>query len=163
MAVTIQMIETKEFKTVAKGYDPEEVDVFLDDICDQFDEMENEIKSLRASLAKAQAAAAPAPAPVVAAPAARADDSSEAAQRLLRNAQRVSDETIADARSEANKIVADAKAKADSMLQDAQTESARLQGSLDTLRAAANDYRARFKRLVEDQSHLLNTETELFK
>ena len=55
MAVTIQMIETKEFKTVAKGYDPEEVDVFLDDICDQFDEMENEIKSLRASLAKAQA------------------------------------------------------------------------------------------------------------
>lgn len=163
MAVTIQMIETKEFKTVAKGYDPEEVDVFLDDICDQFDEMENEIKSLRASLAKAQAAAAPAPAPVVAAPAARADDSSEAAQRLLRNAQRVSDETIADARSEANKIVADAKAKADSMLQDAQTESARLQGSLDTLRAAANDYRARFKRLVEDQSHLLNAETELFK
>ena len=163
MAVTIQMIETKEFKTVAKGYDPEEVDVFLDDICDQFDEMENEIKSLRASLAKAQAAAAPAPAPVVAAPAARADDSSEAAQRLLRNAQRVSDETIADARSEANKIVADAKAKAESMLQDAQTESARLQGSLDTLRAAANDYRARFKRLVEDQSHLLNAETELFK
>ena len=163
MAVTIQMIETKEFKTVAKGYDPEEVDVFLDDICDQFDEMENEIKSLRASLAKAQAAAAPAPAPVVAAPAAKADDSSEAAQRLLRNAQRVSDETIADARSEANKIVADAKAKADSMLQDAQTESARLQGSLDTLRAAANDYRARFKRLVEDQSHLLNAETELFK
>ena len=163
MAVTIQMIETKEFKTVAKGYDPEEVDVFLDDICDQFDEMENEIKSLRASLAKAQAAAAPAPAPVVAAPAARADDSSEAAQRLLRNAQRVSDETIADARSEANKIVADAKAKADSMLQDAQTESARLQGSLDTLRAAANDYRAHFKRLVEDQSHLLNAETELFK
>lgn len=163
MAVTIQMIETKEFKTVAKGYDPEEVDVFLDDICDQFDEMENEIKSLRASLAKAQAAAAPAPAPVVAAPAAKAEDSSEAAQRLLRNAQRVSDETIADARSEANKIVADAKAKADSMLQDAQTESARLQGSLDTLRAAANDYRARFKRLVEDQSHLLNAETELFK
>ena len=164
MAVTIQMIETKEFKTVAKGYDPEEVDVFLDDICDQFDEMENEIKSLRASLAKAQAAAAtPAPAPVVAAPAAKQEDSSEAAQRLLRNAQRVSDETIADARSEASKIVADAKAKADSMLQDAQTESARLQGSLDTLRAAANDYRARFKRLVEDQSHLLNAETELFK
>lgn len=165
MAVTIQMIETKEFKTVAKGYDPEEVDVFLDDICDQFDEMENEIKSLRASLAKAQAAAAaaPAPAPVVAAPAAKPEDSSEAAQRLLRNAQRVSDETIADARSEASKIVADAKAKADSMLQDAQTESARLQGSLDTLRAAANDYRARFKRLVEDQSHLLNAETELFK
>ena len=134
MAVTIQMIETKEFKTVAKGYDPEEVDVFLDDICDQFDEMENEIKSLRASLAKAQAAAAaaPAPAPVVAPAASRQEDSSEAAQRLLRNAQRVSDETIADARSEADKIVADAKVKADSMLQNAQTESARLQSSLDS-------------------------------
>ncbi len=158
MAVTIQMIETKEFKTVPKGYDPEEVDVFLDDICDEFEEMENELKSLRISLAKAQSAPAPAPTPTVI-----REEPSETAQRMLANAQRVSDETIADARKEADKILAEAKVKADQMLQNAQTESARLKSSLDTLRAAANDYRTRFKRLVDDQSHLINAETELFK
>ena len=45
MAVTIQMIETKEFKTKAHGYDPEEVDVFLDEIADEFEEMQREIQS----------------------------------------------------------------------------------------------------------------------
>ncbi len=162
MAVTIQMIETKEFKTVPKGYDPEEVDVFLDDICDEFEEMENELKSLRISLAKAQSAPAPAPAPAPT-PTVIREEPSETAQRMLANAQRVSDETIADARKEADKILAEAKVKADQMLQNAQTESARLKSSLDTLRAAANDYRTRFKRLVDDQSHLINAETELFK
>ena len=62
MAVTIQMIETKEFKTKAHGYDPEEVDVFLDEIADEFEEMQREIQSLRAA-AMRQSAPAPAPAP----------------------------------------------------------------------------------------------------
>lgn len=158
MAVTVEMIASKEFKVVSKGYDPSEVDDFLNDICEEMEGLEDDIKQLRSALAKAEAA----PAPVVAAPAPR-EDSSETAQRLLKNAQRVSDETIADAKTEADKIIAEAKAKADKMLQNAQTESARLTSSLDTLRAAANDYRARFKRLVDDQSHLLNAETELFK
>ena len=158
MAVTVEMIASKEFKVVSKGYDPSEVDDFLNDICEEMEGLEDDIKQLRSALTKAEAT----PAPVVAASAPR-EDSSEAAQRLLKNAQRVSDETIADAKAEADKIIAEAKAKADKMLQNAQTESARLTSSLDTLRAAANDYRARFKRLVDDQSHLLNAETELFK
>ena len=158
MAVTVEMIASKEFKVVSKGYDPSEVDDFLNDICEEMEGLEDDIKQLRSALTKAESA----PAPVVAAPAPR-EDSSETAQRLLKNAQRVSDETIADAKAEADKIIAEAKAKADKMLQNAQTESARLTSSLDTLRAAANDYRARFKRLVDDQSHLLNAETELFK
>ena len=158
MAVTVEMIASKEFKVVSKGYDPSEVDDFLNDICEEMEGLEDDIKQLRSALTKAEAT----PAPVVAAPAPR-EDSSEAAQRLLKNAQRVSDETIADAKAEADKIIAEAKAKADKMLQNTKTESARLTSSLDTLRAAANDYRARFKRLVDDQSHLLNAETELFK
>ena len=142
MAVTIQMIETKEFKTKAHGYDPEEVDVFLDEIADEFEEMQREIQSLRAA-AMRQSAPAPAPAPA---------DNSESVQKMLANAQRVCDETMSDARKQADLIVADAKA-----------ESKRLQDGLDTLRSAASDYRARFRRLVEDQQHVLNAESELFK
>ena len=33
--VTVDLISTKEFPRVNKGYDPKEVDEFLDDICDE--------------------------------------------------------------------------------------------------------------------------------
>ena len=155
MAVTIQMIETKEFKTKAHGYDPEEVDVFLDEIADEFEEMQREIQSLRAA-AMRQSAPAPAPAPAPA-------DNSESVQKMLANAQRVCDETMSDARKQADLIVADAKAKADRLVAEAKAESKSLQDGLDTLRSAASDYRARFRRLVEDQQHVLNAESELFK
>lgn len=90
-------------------------------------------------------------------------DNSESVQKMLANAQRVCDETMSDARKQADLIVADAKAKADRLVAEAKAESKRLQDGLDTLRSAASDYRARFRRLVEDQQHVLNAESELFK
>lgn len=156
MAVTIQMIETKEFKVRPNGYDPEEVDTFLDSIIDSFEDMQREVQQLRANARTRPSA----PAPVSSA---QSSESVEAAQKLLASAQRVSDETMAEARSQAEVIIADAKKQADQLVRDAQKEAARLTDSLDTLRSAANDYRARFKRLVDDQMHLLNAETELFE
>ena len=32
--ITVDLISTKEFSQVSKGYNPKEVDEFLDDICD---------------------------------------------------------------------------------------------------------------------------------
>lgn len=154
MAVTIQMIETKEFKTKAHGYDPEEVDIFLDEIADEFEEMQREIQSLRN--AARQQASAPAPASAN-------TEASEAVQKMLSNAQRVSDETISDARRQAETILSEARVKSDNLISEAKRESTRLQDSLDAVRSAANDYRARFKRLVDDQMHIINSETELFK
>lgn len=150
MAITIQTIETKEFKVKPNGYDPEEVDVFLDSIIDEFEDMQREIQGLRASARQRPSAPA-------------IPDSTESAQKLLANAQRVSDETMADARKQADIIIADAKVKADRMVEDAKKEAENLQDTLDTLRGAANDYRARFKRLVDDQMHLLNANTDVFK
>lgn len=155
MAVTIQMIETKEFKVKPSGYDPEEVDVFLDSIIDEFEDMEREITTLRADLAREKSA--PAPAPVI------QQDNSETAQKLLANAQRVSDETMADARKQADLILADARTKAERIIADAEKENRRLQDNLDTLRDAVRDYRERFKRLVNDQMHLIDVEKQLFE
>ncbi len=157
MAVTIQMIETKEFKTKAHGYDPEEVDVFLDEIADEFEEMQRELQALRTAAMRPQ----PAPQPMMQPTASL--EGSESAQKLLINAQRVSDETLADARKQAELLMSDAKVKADRLIEEAKAEAKRLQDSFDTLRSAASDYRARFKRLVDDQTHILNGETELFR
>ena len=155
MAITIQMIETKEFKVKPSGYDPDEVDVFLDSIIDEFEDMQREITSLRAAARQKPAAPPPVAQPV-------APESSETAQKLLATAQRVSDETMADARRQADVVIMDAKSKADKILEDARGERARLEEALGTLRSAAQDYRTRFKRLVDDQQHIINGETELF-
>ena len=47
MAVTVEMIASKEFKVVSKGYDPSEVDDFLNDICEEMEGLEDDIKQLR--------------------------------------------------------------------------------------------------------------------
>ena len=40
MQITIEMIESKEFKIRPKGYDQQEVDEFLDAICDEISDLQ---------------------------------------------------------------------------------------------------------------------------
>ena len=188
MPITVAMIEEKEFKTKMRGYDPVEVDEFLDEICDEMLAMQEEISSLQtrlnqigrngASFAPAPAptpapAAVPAPAPIMqpmavpapakAAPAEDKNAADEAAQRLLARAQKFYDATVEEAKAEAEKILSNAQARADSGVADLEEEKKALQEEVDMLKAAAKDYRERFLRLVEDQQHLLNSEKELFE
>lgn len=160
MAVTIKMIQEKQFTIKARGYDTDEVDDLLEDIMDEMEAREREIKDLRARLAQANAAAdRPAPQP---APQAVKDDS-ESARVLLANAQRVYDQTVADAQNRAAEILAKAQEDADTVAANVRKETQDLNDQLDTLRSAAADYRARFQRLVDDQMHVLKSENELFK
>ena len=186
MAITVAMIEEKEFKIKMRGYDPSEVDEFLDDICDEMVALQEEIATLNQRLSQsAQAnayapAAVPAPAPVVPAPAPvpapvpapapvkkeepapQKPDASEAAQKLLARAQKVYDETVAEAREEADEIRSNAEAEAASSVEALEQKREALQPEVETLKAAAQDYRDRFLRLIEDQQHVLKSESELF-
>ena len=58
MAITVQMIENKEFTTAPMGYKRKEVDMFLDEICDEMDRLNDEIQSLQIKLSQASQAAA---------------------------------------------------------------------------------------------------------
>ena len=53
MAITVQMIENKEFTTAPMGYKRKEVDMFLDEICDEMDRLNDEIQSLQLKLSQA--------------------------------------------------------------------------------------------------------------
>ncbi len=186
MPITVAMIEEKEFKTKMRGYDPVEVDEFLDDICDEMVAMQEEIATLTQRLSQAThgaygAAAMPAPAaspvpvpPPAAipsqAPVQRAKETSqvreetgEAAQRLLAQAQKVYDQTIAEAKAKAEEILNGANERASMGLEDLEAEKSDLQQEVEMLRQAAKDYRERFLRLIEDQQHILNAETGLFE
>ncbi|MBR0218512.1 MAG: DivIVA domain-containing protein [Clostridia bacterium] len=179
MPITVAMIEEKEFKTKMRGYDPVEVDEFLDEICDEMVAMQEEIATLtqrlnqtahNAYVSSAIPTPVPPPAPIptpapapkpVEAP--KAQDSSEAAQRLLAQAQKVYDETIAEAKAKAEEIMNGASSRASLGLEDLEAEKSDLQQEVEMLRQAAKDYRERFLRLIEEQHHILKSETALFE
>lgn len=181
MPITVAMIEEKEFKTKMRGYDPVEVDEFLDEICDEMVAMQEEIATLTQRLNQSAhnayvssavptpvpppapiSAPAPAPAPKPA-EAPKAQDSSEAAQRLLAQAQKVYDETIAEAKAKAEEIMNGASSRASLGLEDLEAEKSDLQQEVEMLRQTAKDYRERFLRLIEEQHHILKSETALFE
>ena len=98
MQITIEMIESKEFKIKPRGYDQQEVDEFLDAICDEMAAQQDQIQALQQQLMSAQAkrpAPAPAPAPAV------TPDATGALQEILEMAQKVKAETIAAAEKQA--------------------------------------------------------------
>ena len=171
MPITVAMIEEKEFKTKMRGYDPVEVDEFLDDICDEMVAMQEEIATLTQRLSQAShnpysSAAIPVQQPMQRtqeAPAQAREDTSEAAQRLLAQAQKVYDQTIAEAKAKADEILGSANERASKGLDDLEAEKRDLQQEVEMLRQTAKDYRERFLRLIEDQQHILNAETGLFE
>ena len=163
MPITVPMIEEKEFKTKVRGYDPVEVDEFLDEICDEMIVMQEEIARLQAQLTQAkrdlvytqpaQQRPAPAPAPV-AVPAAQ--DASESAQKLIANAQRLYDETVSQAKQEAAEILAKAQEKASHAEEHLSAERDALQKQVSELKASARAYRERMLALMEEQRAVLD-------
>ncbi len=191
MAITVAMIEEKEFKIKMRGYDPSEVDEFLDEVCDEMVALQEEIATLNQRLSQssqpnayAPAAvpapvpapapapafvkkeAAPVPAPAVLKkeePAPQKEEASESARKVLANAQKVYDETLAEAKQEAKEILEEAKQKAAEQIGSLEEQRNALQKEVETLKAAARDYRERFQRLIDDQTDVLKAGTALFE
>ena len=173
MQITIEMIETKEFKTKPRGYDPQEVDEFLDAICDEMARQLDEIQSLQQQLAAAKAARpapAPAPAPVTEAPTqqikpvtarpAAVPDSDF--REILEMAQKVKNETIAAAEAKAAAIVAKAEEEAADKLGSLSEEKEKLTGQVAALKTAAAEYRAKFEALLQAQQEAMEKASDLF-
>ena len=56
MALTIDDILDKEFALKGGGYDRDDVDQFLDEICDEMTNLQNSIADLESKLSNAEAA-----------------------------------------------------------------------------------------------------------
>jgi DivIVA domain-containing protein len=164
MPVTVSLIESKDFKFKSRGYDPVEVDAFLDDICDEMVRMDEEIKSLQTRVLQAARTQAYMPAPAAPAPArAAAPDNSEAMQKMLANTQRVCDESIAQAKLQAAEIIASAKAQVPDPQIASLTETRdSLLSEIDLLRESAKTFRERFLKFIDDQRKAINEEQDLF-
>jgi len=186
MALTPDDVVTKQFQHVRfkEGFDPDEVDDFLDEIVVEWRKTIAENDELKAKLAayesgsEAPAAAAPAevveeaPAPV---PAAQVSDAGQGAAApaaasagIIELAQRLHDEHVAEGLAQRDKLIADAKAQAASIVSEAETrgreeaakldrERSGLETRISELRQFERDYRAQLRSYMEGKLRDLET------
>lgn len=179
MAITVKDIQEKVFPTQSvNGYDVEQVDDFLDEIAVQLGALIRENLQLKAQVTKMDEELAAKEKALSNVPDYNEEGYFKNLQSTMRDtlisAQRVADDTVAAAKAEAEKALNDAIAESDKILAkadaDAKAMTERAQNAADaakaeyeSLKAAAESYRASFRKLVEDQLQVLKAGDILFK
>ena len=176
MALTPDDVVTKQFQHVRfkEGFDPDEVDDFLDEIVVEWRKTIAENEELKAKLAgyesgatpapaAAQTAPAPAAAPTVPAPEADTGAPPAAASAgIIELAQRLHDEHVAEGQAQRDKLIADARAQAASIVSEAEAkgreeiarldqERSNLENRITELRNFERDYRQQLRGYIEGQ------------
>ncbi|MDD6144387.1 MAG: DivIVA domain-containing protein [bacterium] len=163
MAITIDDIYDKEFALKGGGYDRNDVDQFLDEICDEMTNMLDHIAKLEDDLKQAQmeveaakaAARNAAPQVVKSEPVAR---TSETLEGILISAQKLADEAVANAKTKAEGIVKEAEEKAIQIVDEARTEKKNLSEELEKLQKNVTEYKAGFLSMLNKYKSLLEGE-----
>ena len=171
MAITVNEIRNKQFNILARGYNCDEVDDFLDALAEQTEKLVRENISLKNELKAAQEAAE-----AVAQAAEKVEETLPAVQEnavpafnepsyfknlettlreTLISAQRIADETIDDARKKARKIISEAEEQAASVQEQSAAKMAEAKADYDALKNASEEYRRNFNELIEGQAKLL--------
>jgi len=148
--LTIADIEMKQFRLVARGYEQREVDEFLDSICDEMELLQGEIDELKRKLEMANAETRKAEAAGGFVRPAETDAKAENSFReILEMAQRVKEQTIADAQNKADEIIANAQTEANARLGGLAEERDRLEMIVGQLKTSAKEYKAKITDLLK--------------
>ncbi|MFT4281881.1 DivIVA domain-containing protein [Microbacterium sp.] len=182
MALTPEDVVTKQFQHVRfkEGFDPDEVDDFLDEIVVEWRKTIAENEELKAKLAAYESGAAPtqaapvaeeapvveevpapAPAPVAEAPASESAPAAASAG-IIELAQRLHDEHVAEGQAQRDKLISEAQAQAAAIVAEAEAkgrdEMARLESERTTLetriselRQFERDYRSQLRGFIEEK------------
>ena len=137
MKLTPLDIRHKEFRRGLRGYSDEEVDVFLDEVADEFERLFQESIDLKERNERLDEQVS------------QYISLKETLQKTLISAQQQSDETKANARKEAELILRDADLKSRDIVNEAYSEKQRVQQALIQLKQVEEDYRLKFRSLLE--------------
>jgi cell division initiation protein len=148
--VTPLDIRKKEFRRSVRGYLDEDVDVFLDTVADEFErvakvnaELEARVKSLEDE-------------------AAGHAHIREALEKTLVAAQLQSEEIRTNAQKESQSMLRDAEAKAKAVVDDFYAQTQAVQQTLIQLKLLEEDFRFKFKALLEGYLKLVENGPLLF-
>ena len=187
MALTPDDVVTKQFQHVRfkEGFDPDEVDDFLDEIVVEWRKTIAENEELKAKLAAlesgqaavpvatpapAAAATSPAPTAVPEQPVASDGPPSTASAGIIELAQRLHDEHVAEGRAKRDQLIAEAQtqaagivAEAESRVRDQQEqlnkERITLEARITELRQFERDYRSQLRSYIEGKLRDLEATT----
>ena len=160
MAITPADIQAQTFSEAKRGYDPAEVDVFLETLSSEVDAMlakivdlkgrltatEQQLADAQAQLAQAQDATAQA------VPAAPAPDFSAQERQIsaaLIAAQQTAETIVNDANENAERIRNEADAKAREVIRQALTEKQAELEEIDRLKASREEFKAEYLKLIQ--------------
>lgn len=146
MSLTSSDLETQVFTERFRGYDPEEVDAFLDRVATRFVELEEE-RDLAAQRAEEASSAATEQV-------ASTSEAENLLRRTLIMAERTAEAAVAEARAEAEQMREDARTEAAETIQSANEEAARIREEANTAASAewnaASDAAARVRQAVAE-------------
>src|SRR5262245_3553692 len=159
MDLTPSQVATASFRTVRKGYDPDEVDAFLQRASKALEQAQQAATSMearaRAAVARLQEVASAAEKEAdVDEVADGADvvhvstDEAETISRTLVLAQRTADATIADANTEAERILTEARSESQSTLDSTREMSAKL---MEDARAEAREASVAERQAIDNE------------
>ncbi|WP_313356484.1 DivIVA domain-containing protein [Microbacterium sp.] len=167
MALTPDDVVHKEFQHVRfkDGFDPEEVDDYLDEIVVEWRktiEENNELKARLAAFESGENAPAPVAAPTPAPAAAVEGSPTGTSAGIIELAQRLHDEHVAEGEAKRKQLIEEAESEVARIRTEAEAkqreESARLErernmleGRITELREFERDYRGKLRAMIEGQ------------
>jgi cell division initiation protein len=144
MKLTPLDIHHKEFSHSLRGYNEEQVDNFLDEVADEFERLFKENIDLNEKLEAANERV-------------RSYQQMESTlNATLLQAQRSSEEIINKASAEADSVLRDAELKAKEIIHNALQRKQAIANELIRIKQAEEEFRARYKALLEDKLHSVN-------
>ena len=141
MELTPKVFDDVEFRERFRGYDPDEVDAFLEQVARSVQELDQKLKDAIDRAEKAEARAR------------EAGDADEALRRTLVLAQRTADAAVSEAEARAAALMAEAEGKAATTVSDADRHAATTRGEADT-------YALRTREEADTEAATKVTETE---
>jgi cell division initiation protein len=137
MKLTPLDIHHKEFRNSLRGYNSEEVDDFLDEVADEFERLFKENIDLNEKLDTATERVR------------SYGELEHTLQNTLVSAQTSAEDIVGRARKDAERLLRDAEAKAQEIVSSALEEKQHSQAEYTRLQAAEEEFRARFRRMLE--------------
>ncbi len=164
MSITPQDIQDQRFSEAKRGYDPVEVDNFLEQVSAEVEAMLHKIADLKGRLTNAEARLAQTeqgnPQATVAAmpPVAPQPQAADAQQvgSVLIIAQQTADKIVADARHEADSIRSEADSRSREIIRKALKEKETELAEIERLKASREEFRSKYLELIkhfEDEAH----------
>lgn len=161
MAITPADIQAQTFSEAKRGYDPAEVDVFLETLSSEVDAMlakivdlkgrltatEQQLADTQAQLAQAQDSAAQAAPVATPAPDFSAQERQISASLIA--AQQTAEAIVNDANENADRIRNEADAKAREVIRQALTEKQAELEEIDRLKASREEFKAEYLKLIQ--------------